>query len=371
MKKILTFFSLVLISFSAQATHNRAGEILYKRIAPFTSGVGSATVQVYTYSITVIKYTDHGSNVADRCQDTVYFGDGQKGVALRVNGIVSNTCNCSAIPCGSIIINDPGYIVKKNEYSIIHTYAGPGSYSLRSSDLNRNGGVRNIPNSINTPFTLESILVINSLTGANSSPILTSAPIGQATLNSCFFHNPGAVDADGDSLSFEVTNCLGANGAAPGYYQPSLEGGIYSIGPTTGFLSWCSPLFLDQYNVAFLIKEWRKNTSGVYQFNGQVMRDMQILVKQGIVGISKNDGKTGVEISPNPVSSQVKMSLGTANVSELECVILDLTGKTVFFKKAVNVSNEIYFDISELSKGIYVFRANIDGAIEYRKIVKE
>jgi len=366
MKNILTFLSLALISFSAQATHNRGGEILYKRIAPFTSVVGSATVQVYTYSITVIKYTDHGSNVADRCQDTVYFGDGQKGVALRVNGIVSGTCNCNAIPCGSIIINNPGYIVKKNEYSIIHTYAGPGSYTLRSSDPNRNGGVRNIPNSINTPFIIESILVINSLTGANSSPELTFPPISQALLNVCFSHNSGAIDGDGDSLSFEITPCLAA-----GFYYPSLEGGSFSIHPTTGLLSWCNPLFLDEYNVAFIVKEWRKNTSGVYQYNGQVMRDMQILVKPAVVGISQNESETGLEIFPNPCSSQLKISLGLANISELECVILDLAGKTVFFKKAVDVSNEIYFDISALSKGIYVFRANIDGAVIYKKIVKE
>ena len=81
MKKLFTFLSFFLLLNSARATHNRAGEILYKRIAPFTNTVNGVTVHVYTYSITVIKYTDSGVNVADRCIDTVYFGDGTKGIA--------------------------------------------------------------------------------------------------------------------------------------------------------------------------------------------------------------------------------------------------------------------------------------------------
>src|SRR4051812_37836190 len=76
----------------ANATHNRAGEITYKRIAPFTAVVGGVTVQVYTYSITVIKYTDDGPTIADRCVDTVFFGDGSRGIAPRINGATG--CGC-------------------------------------------------------------------------------------------------------------------------------------------------------------------------------------------------------------------------------------------------------------------------------------
>ena len=93
MKKFLLAFSICLISFTSKATHNRAGEILYKRIPPYTQTLLGITIKVYTYSITVIKYTDDGVNIADRCVDTVYFGDNTRAVASRVNG---PTCYCGA-----------------------------------------------------------------------------------------------------------------------------------------------------------------------------------------------------------------------------------------------------------------------------------
>lgn len=266
---------------TSKATHNRSGEILYKRIAPFTNVVGSTTVQVYTYSITVIKYMDHGASVADRCLDTVYFGDGQNGLAQRINGIVSSTCNCGSIPCGEIIVNNSGFIVKKNVYSIIHTYTGPGSYLIQSIDPNRNGGVNNIPNSINTSFYIESQMIITASTGMNSSPVLLQPPIDRAILGVCMELNCCAFDIDGDSLSYELSSCKDGNGQTiSGYFLPQTgAGGSFSINPINGMLKWCTPQFIGAYNLAILVKEWRKSgCSGNYVLLGYVTRDFQVLV---------------------------------------------------------------------------------------------
>ena len=286
---LLIIFSSVLF-FSSKATHNRAGEITYKRIAPFTKVVGGVTVQVYTYSITVIKYTDDSvlsgntGGIADRCQDTIYFGDGERGIAPRVNNPMT-ICKCGfannlAVGCGSLIINESGYVVKQNVYTIIHTYPGAGSYLIRTFDPNRNQGVHNIPNSVNLPFYIESQLIINTFTGANSSPLFSFPPIDRACLGVCFEHNPGAYDPDGDSLSFEITTSRGEDGnTVLGYFYPETGGGYYGINATTGLLRWCTPQITDEYNIAFIVKEWRKNTSGVYQLIGYVLRDMQVIVK--------------------------------------------------------------------------------------------
>ena len=283
---VLCFFLFIQV----KATHNRAGEITYKRIEPFTKVVGGITVQVYTYSITLIKYTDDGPNIADRCVDSVFFGDGKMGIAPRINGPTNcgtnnpNGCgflNNQAVTCGSIIINEGGYRVKQNIYTIVHTYPAAGSYLIRSFDPNRNGGVRNIPNSINLPFYIESLLIINSFTGANSSPIFAFQPIDRACRGVCFEHNPGAFDPDGDSLSYEITTSRGENGQSiVGYFYPETgSGGSFGIHPVTGLLKWCTPQFTSEYNIAFFVKEWRKNTSGVYQMIGYVLRDMQVIVK--------------------------------------------------------------------------------------------
>lgn len=278
MKRLLVLL-FICLSVYGFATHNRAGEILYKRIAPYTQVVGNITVQVYTYSITLIKYTDHGSGVADRCVDTIYFGDGQRGIASRINSHSSVT-NCDCDDCGELIINNPGYVVKKNIYTIIHTYAGSGSYLIHSFDPNRNGGVINIPNSINQPFYLESLLIINNFSGANSSPEFKYPPIDRACFDKCFYHNPGAYDTDGDSLSYEISTSRAESGqTVPGYSFPDAgSGGVYGINPITGLLTWCKPQGQGEYNLAFVVKEWRKNTSGIYQLIGFVLRDMQVVV---------------------------------------------------------------------------------------------
>ncbi|MGZ4098697.1 MAG: T9SS type B sorting domain-containing protein, partial [Bacteroidia bacterium] len=228
-----------------------------------------------------ITYTDFGNGVANRCEDTLDFGDGSKGIAYRTNG-ASTPCGCGAgVYCGVLISTDQTYMVNKSTYTISHTYAGPGNYRVRMFDPNRNQGVINIPNSVNQPFCLESYLVINSFTGANSSPTFSFDPTDRACVQKCFYHNPGAYDPDGDSLSFEITESRGDGGAPiPGYVYPDPgPGGIFGIDALSGTVTWCSPQLAGEYNIAFVTKEWRKNTSGIYKLVGYVLRDMQVVVK--------------------------------------------------------------------------------------------
>lgn len=259
------------IAFSLKATHNRAGEITYKWI----SG--------YTYSITLITYTDDGPSIADRCKLTIYFGDGDSCQAVRQNGTLSpSSAECPTSFSGVLIKTSPN--VKKNIYSCVHTYGGPGFYKIYMFDRNRNSGVLNVPNSVNQPFYLETLLSINAFLGPNSSPVLTRDPIDEACLQQCFFHNPGAYDTDGDSLSYELVMSKGEDGLGnigvtiPGYSYPSAgSGGSFFI-DSYGTLNWCSPQQNGEYNVAFYIREWRKDMDGEWQMVGFVMRDMQIIV---------------------------------------------------------------------------------------------
>ena len=278
---LLLFFSLFC---SLNATHNRAGEIVYKRIDPFFKTIDGLQVPVFNYSITVIVYTDHGDAVADRCADTVYFGDGQRGIARRINGVISSSCGCQSgtAPsyCGSILISQGGYVVKKNIYTIIHEYPGAGNYLISMADPNRNGGVHNIPNSDQHPFYIESRLIISNFSGANSSPVFNCDPIYRACLGKCFYHNPCAYDPDGDSLSYKISTSRGYGGATvPGYFFPETGGGSYGINEVTGTVIWCTPQVKAEYNIAFIVEEWRKNSSGTYVLIGTVLRDMQVVVE--------------------------------------------------------------------------------------------
>jgi gliding motility-associated-like protein len=249
--------------FTSKATHNRAGEITYKWVGP----------GLYTYQVKVTTYTNiNGANLADRCEDTVYFGDGTRAVVLRSNGPIGS---CPLPATMGFPLNSK---IKLNEYVTTHTYPGPGNYKISMEDPNRNAGVINLPNSVNQVFYIESYLVISSFgTRKNSSPILTFPPIDDGCVYKCFLHNPGAVDIEGDSISYELTDCRGTGGAPiTGYTYPQTGGGTYNVNATTGTLTWCSPQLQGEYNLAMIIREWRKDDDGDYFLVGYVLRDLQV-----------------------------------------------------------------------------------------------
>jgi gliding motility-associated-like protein len=258
MKKLLLSIVIIIIGLSNSfATHNRAGEITYQWI----SG--------YKYKFTVTTYTNTYATTADRCEVTVYFGDGDSAVAPRVNG---PSVLCPSTHDGVMIAAN----TKKNVYETYHEYHGPNTYTITMEDPNRNSGICNIPSSVNTSFFLRSQIVINPFLNANSSSVLLNPPLDQACIGECFEHNPGAYDADGDSLYYRLTTCY-ANGAPiPGYFFPP-NMNSNSIDHQTGDLIWCSPNQICQYNVAIVIEEWKLLlTTNKRYFAGSVLRDMQI-----------------------------------------------------------------------------------------------
>lgn len=308
-------FCLGLFSF-AKATHNRAGEITYRWVGP----------GLYTYEIKVTTYTNllaiGGQSPADRCQDTVYFGDGTSAVVNRSNGPCNGGCSpqaCEGQPISSSI--------KLNEYITTHQYQGPGNYRISMEDPNRNAGVENIPNSVNQVFYIESYLVIPmGFSGSlkNNSPVLTFPPIDNACAGKCFFHNPGAYDIDGDSLSYELTTCRGHLGqTCPGYTHPAAGiGGTYDVNPLTGTLTWCVPQKLGEFNLAMIIKEWRKNFDGVYYMVGYILRDLQVEV-----GSCSNNPPSIQPITDTcVVAGSTITKIIRANDSDLDVVTLSANG---------------------------------------------
>lgn len=248
LKNTFFLFIFILLCVDANATHNRAGEITYKHI----SGL--------RYEATITTYTKESSFAADRPELEILWGDGDADILPRINGN------------GQSIGND----VKKNIYRGEHTYRGPGTFVLSMEDPNRNGGVINIPSSINVRFYIESILIISPFgaTNYNNSPELLNPPIDDACIGKRFVHNPGAFDVDGDSLSYELTDCKALNGdPIAGYFIPP----NVSIDQVTGDLIWNTPLSQGEYNFAILIKEWRKVGNNVVNV-GNVLRDLQVTV---------------------------------------------------------------------------------------------
>lgn len=253
--KLLRFFLFLFFLFSfgknSFATHNRAGEITYQWI-------GTSPTD-YKYRITIITFTKRSSVNVDRPRlDSVYLGDGSGPTVFYRSQ--------------QIFLPDD---INKNVYFLDHTYAGNGRFLIHFTDPNRNEGVINIPNSVDVPFYVESLLIINPYLGPNSSPVLTYPPIDKGCVNRVFIHNPGAFDPEGDSLSYELVQCSGDGGVAiPGYTFPNATNS-FSLDPVTGDLVWDSPVTPGEYNVAFHINQYKRGS-----FAGYVRRDMQILIGQ-------------------------------------------------------------------------------------------
>ena len=169
-----------------------------------------------------------------------------------------------------------------NTYRGTHTYGGPGMYELSVEDPNRNEGVLNMVGSVDTPFAIRSLLIVDPQAGHNNSVQLLNPATENACLNQPWIHNPAAHDPDGDVLTYSLVPCRGFNGdPIPTYVFPdevSPGEDEFTIDPETGDLTWTTPQLVGEYNVAIRIEEWRP-VNGTLRKVGEVVRDIQIDVQ--------------------------------------------------------------------------------------------
>src|SRR5690606_24683959 len=274
-RKILVRFlvlSMLMIGafvYTANATHLRAGEITVERIG--CSNVWRITVTVYTNTI--------NTNVLFGGEDDwLDFGDGKRMLIPEQDNILRP---------------DLGEGIATASFTVSHAYPGNGRYLISYSEPNRNAGVVNMDNSVNTRFYIETELIIDPVLGCNNTPKLLIPPIDRACTGIAWFHNPGAYDPDGDSLSYELvipfrernTTVVGYKDPADAYFYSNYSMGNetgtgppnFSINPIDGTLTWDAPGMSGEYNIAFIIREWRFVQGNWYSI-GFVRRDMQIIV---------------------------------------------------------------------------------------------
>jgi len=242
MRKFILFFGFILLWNAGFATHQRAGEITYKHIGGLT------------YEFTIVTYT-YTPSLADRPEIEIFWGDNSSSI----------------IPRQSKISIAPD--VSENKYIARHTFSSSGTYSVTFEDPNRNAGIINIPNSVNIPFFIETIIVTSLALGPNNSPILLTPPLDNGCVGVTYYHNVGAYDPDGDSLSYKLINCRGLDGfTIPGYVLPQASEYI-TLDEITGNLVWEAPIMQGEYNIAILISKYRRGI-----FMGSMVRDMQITI---------------------------------------------------------------------------------------------
>ncbi|RDC64856.1 T9SS type B sorting domain-containing protein [Adhaeribacter pallidiroseus] len=256
-----------------QATHIRAGEITAK--SDTTLPVANRNPLRYFFKL--VQYADSRSP-ADNEFAMVSFGDG------------TFTAEPGAKRVHKDLIRPDTY---RNVYYFEHIYSGPGPYTLVYFEVNRSTNVINMTNSQEQDFVLKTTITIDLFEPINHTPQLPVPPLDFATIGQIFVHNPGAFDADGDSLAFRLSPSqqnLNDELENPvirdvfGFQYPNNYGGTalpnppggpptFTIDAQTGQLTWNSPGRAGDYNVAFYVEEWRDGRK-----LGEVLRDMQIRV---------------------------------------------------------------------------------------------
>ncbi|SHK85477.1 T9SS type B sorting domain-containing protein [Hymenobacter psychrotolerans] len=288
----------ILLSWSGQvqATHLRAGDIQAK--IDTTIGPGFNPRRVF---FKMVLYQKTPVGVPDETSVTIFFGDcTPPQVIPRASAVAVNS------------------ETQRNIYYFEHTYTAAQQYTVHYIGENRNAGVLNMTASSAQSFYISTTFTIDPGLGRNRTPILTRPSIDNAAVGQVFLHNPSAYDPDGDSLVFKLRPSLqvvgGITGPQPpcfrvdsvrvtGYVRPNQLTGssngtqvpysdpgsgnpdwvpgaasIFQQNRRTGTIIWNSPGTVGEYNVAFVVEEWRRTPFGPRKI-GEVIRDMQINVK--------------------------------------------------------------------------------------------
>lgn len=271
---------LLLSAYNTFATHLRAGEITVVR--------DECNNLKFWITITVFTNTIETNVLFGGEDDILDFGDGSDPDGDGRPGIkVPETQNT--------LRPDLGEGIATASFTIDHIYASASNYLVSYSEPNRNEGVLNMDGSVNTRFYIETRIVIDPFFGCNeNTPRLKVPPIDRGCTGVKWFHNPGAYDLDGDSLSYELVipfrerNTTVANYRSPAhpnfYLTPSngtedgLGAATFTINSVDGTIEWDAPGRAGEYNIAFVIKEWR-NINGRWVPMGFVRRDMQIIIE--------------------------------------------------------------------------------------------
>lgn len=260
---------------SLHATHIRAGEITAELLS----------CQGYTYRFTITGYEDTESGVLFGEGGTLHFGYGDAEITVSSEDFDRQY---------TTIGNEE---VRVTKFVVEHTFPAGGTYVISYREENRNAEILNMSESMHTAFYIETQLVIDPLF-CNNTPILDSPPVDGAVIGRTFTHNPSAYDPDGDSLAYHLViprqdrDLEVYDYTYPDVYDltvgtnnnPVRQDGSTPVTMTldslTGLLTWDAPGNLGEYNIAFIVEEWRQVEGEWYRL-GYVTRDMQIIVEDG------------------------------------------------------------------------------------------
>lgn len=368
MKTFLTL-CLLLLGGQASATHLLGGYVQAR------SAAGSAL----TYEVTVTIYYNESAAASNENSITLCLGDGTTQEVVRLSRIVSND-----------------RLLSINTYRLVHTYAGPGTYTLTTSLANRTASL-NISNvDAQEPLTLSTTFT-TSTTTPNRTPVLSIPQTGfQVGVNQRLIFPLKATDEDGDSLVYSLTrpltnsagNSCGQRTVGSYQYPNDLtRRGTFKLDSRTGDLTWDAPTQLGYYSVAITVGEYR-NDLLISLTNQEIL--LIVVDRPATPGIippyeparegglvtaltDYPDEDVTLTVFPNPVDDRLQVVIQTGNPAMARTQLLDGNGRILHELTVGRLvrRHEQVISMGSLTPGLYVLRADIGGRTLVRKVVKK
>ena len=375
MKTVLLLFLSLFIVGVAQATHLIGGYIQATPIA------GSSL----TYRISAVLFLDEVSgrtaaNQTDAVQ--ICLGDGTTVTATRASRIINNAQTTSF-----------------DSYTLIHTYNGPGTYTLTTSISNRSSVNKTIPSAENIPLTLNTTFTTNTQT-LNQTPTANYPATGfYVRVNSKATISLKATDAEGDSLSYGLArplttpsssqSCTGQ--VVPTYQYPNdvTRRGTFKLNSRTAELVWDAPVEVGLYSVALTISEYRngvlisQTTQEITLFVDDLPGTPGVIppyeaaiqgVAGGLVTATTTYSDTGFQLTtfPSPVDDRLQVVIQTSDLTSPTVEMTDLNGRIIHrlvFNRTARQHEQV-IGMGSMTPGIYILRVSIGEQSISRKIMK-
>ncbi len=269
----LGVFAILTLIFSTKsndiyASHAMGADIYYECINPATN----------TYRVTFDFYRDCAGISAPSSVGLSYTsscGSGsitmfRVGAGVEVSPLCPAQINQSRCRGGSL----PG--VQKYTYQATINNLAPCSNWVFGAGINaRNGAITTGPSG-----TLWVQATLNSAVApCNSSPTFTTIPVPYVCVNNNINYNQGAIDADGDSLVFQLVQPRSSSSSFANFNSPysptypvATQSGTFNLNSTNGNMSF-TPSQIQVGVLAVQVSEYR---NGI--LIGTTTRDIQITV---------------------------------------------------------------------------------------------
>lgn len=270
-----------------------------------------------------------------------------------------------------------------------------GGYIQAKALLANRSSCENIP-------TTDGLLVILSTTFSTNTNALNQTPTASLPQSGSYVGvNQRTViplaarDSEGDSLAYglarpytstNVSACDRQTVTAYQFPNDLIRLGLFKLSSRTGELIWDAPVKEDRYCVALNIDEYRNGVL-ISQTPQELLFIVADLVgtpstipayepaiegKIVIATANLEDADLLLTVFPNPVDDRLQVVIQTSNPATATVRLFDPNGRKLHeltFSRLARQHEQV-ISLNSLTPGIYVVRANIDGRLLQRKVVK-